>query len=174
MKIYFNNYDWPLSNNMVWNINNQTKWKHLFYDIDAGWGYKGPHYNMMEHATKETDTQIRKNMSRGTFIFRELLKFDIFKNNFLERFACLMQNEFHQDTVIKAINLFSEIYKPAISEHLSRWQIHNNLNAYEKVLNNKLISFAKQRQKFIIKHISDKFGINYDIHKYKCSVQQKN
>ena len=166
-EIYFNNKDWPAGNNRVWNDNDETKWRHIFYDIDGGWGYLGAAHNMLEYASHTTGST-SQNAPYATHLFRELLESDIFKDRFLERYACLMRNEFHTDTILNSIDHFVDMYDPIMAEYIDRWQIPNSYATWQSNVNGKLINFANQRQGYMITHISNKFNITYDINDYTC------
>jgi len=158
-EIFFNNYDWPYGNTKYWRKQGKDgKWRWIFFDLDAGWGHKGPAYNMLDHATTLNGAS-NKNPPHATFLLRTLLTNETFKNDFIGRFSCLLETRFQPDTLLEAINLFQDWYEPGIPEQASRWIVPTSLSTWNSSVNSILKSFASNRRSYMITHISSFFDI---------------
>ncbi len=165
-EIYFNNKDWPTNNNKLWNFGVEGKWKQVLYDLDGGWQYLGNGFNALDRTLSASGSA--QNSPYATLLFRKLTESNEFVDDFVERMACLMKNEFYADTVVNAINEFKSKYQNGMQEHVDRW--HYNPSSVSSWLNgvNGLISFANSRKSYVINHISTAFGINFDPDNYEC------
>lgn len=158
-EIFFNNYDWPYGNTKYWRKQGgDGKWRWIFFDLDAGWGNKGPAYNMLDHATT-INGAATKNPPHATFLLRTLLSNETFKNDFIGRFSCLLETRFKPDTLLDVINLFQDWYEPGIPEQVSRWNVPTSLSTWNSSVSSTLKNFATNRRSYMITHISTFFDI---------------
>lgn len=164
-EIYFNNKDWPTNNNKLWNNGTDGKWKQMLYDLDGGWQYLGTGYDQLNRALSPTG--VAQNAPYATFLLRKLFESSSFKDQFLNRMACLMKINFEAETVVTTINFVKDLYLDGMQEHVDRW---HRPNSYETWLSgvNGLISFANGRKDNVIEHIEDQFGIDFDPEEYDC------
>lgn len=169
-EIFFNNNDWPYGNTKYWRKQGEGgKWRWMFFDIDAGWGHKGPSYNMLDHATTLNGSST-KNPPESTFLLRTLLTNESFKNDFIGRFSCLLETRFQPDTLIEAVNTFQAWYEPGITEQATRWNVPSSLNAWNSSVNGILKNFVSSRRSYLITHISSFFDLpNYNPTDY-CNI----
>lgn len=158
-EIFFNNYDWPNGNIKYFRKQGDGgKWRWIFYDLDAGWGHKGSSFNMLVHATTENGTT-NKNPPHATFLLRNLLTNERFKNDFIGRFSCLLETRFQPDTLLAAINLFQDWYEPGIPEQVTRWNVPTSLSNWRSSVSGTLKNFASSRRNYMITHISNFFDL---------------
>lgn len=161
-QIYFNNKDWPRNNHEVWRTRDEgspfSRWQWWLFDVDGGWGYLGSAHNMLAYATHPTGTAWQ-NPAYATFLLRKLLENPFFVQDFLERFACLMQNEFRADHVIDVIEEIRDWLVPEMQDQIDRWGYVTSLNAWDSSLENRLKNFARERRKFMVKHLQEAFDL---------------
>ncbi|MEA3445405.1 MAG: CotH kinase family protein, partial [Bacteroidota bacterium] len=168
-EIYYANYDWPCNNNKFWKTTNaNSKWRWLIYDLDLSFGYRKDSkysYPSLQHATAE-GVYSWPNCDCSTFLLRNLLKNETIKNKFVERFAYHLNNTFETQKVLQAIAQFRELYKPVISEHISRWSYPSEYYIWENNINT-LCTFAEKRPCEMKQQIIEFF--NLDTFAFQCN-----
>jgi hypothetical protein len=168
-EIYFNNRDWPNNNHKIWRSGEESKWRWALFDFDAGWG-EPPNFsnNTLEFASSP-NSELPKNPPFSTYLFRKLLESEVFVNYFIERYACLMNNEFLVNTVEQALDRFVEIYSPLTQQFIDRWNYLNFFYGWEDKVNTMLYDFNANRRKSAIQHVSAKFNIEFNPDDYYCT-----
>lgn len=165
-EIYFNNKDWPTNNNKLWNNGTSGKWRQMLYDIDGGWQYLGTGYDQLNRALSATGAG--QNAPYATLLLRKLFESPDFKEQFLERMACLMKTSFDAETVVATINFMKELYENGMDEHIDRWHRPSSYSTWESGING-MISFANGRKDNVIDHIESQFEIDFDPEDYDCA-----
>ncbi len=166
-EIYFNNKDWPRYNNKLWSYGAKGLWKQVLFDVDGGWGYLGVSNNILS-CISETPGCYIQTQADGTFLFRKLIESQEFIDQFVERMACLMRNDFAPKRVNAIVADFKSQYINGVNEHIDRWDYPNSLASWESSIASKLINFSDGRQAHIIAHISEQFNIDFDPGIYDC------
>lgn len=99
-EIFFANGDWPGGNIIYWKPQKpDAKWRWLMYDLDMGFGshsYGEYDTNSLELASSETEVYYA-NPTWSTFLFRNLLKNEEFRNEFMQRYNIHMVSTFDKD-----------------------------------------------------------------------------
>jgi len=165
--IYFNQYDWPSNNHKVWRGADDSKWRWMMYDFDSAWGYKDVSFDLLSYAAHPTGTSIY-NTPYTTFLFRNLLTSPVFRQQFLERYACLMNTDFAPDVVEAAIDRFVDWYAPVFPAHRDRWNNLNSFASWSNLVSTKLYAFNAGRRAQAVAHVSAYFGFEFDIDAYSC------
>ena len=167
--IYAVNTDWPANNIDFWRkqtfayepespYGHDGRWRWLAYDMDFGFGLIHTFdHNTLAFATA-TGGQNWPNPDWSTFLLRSLLGNMEFRNDFINRFADLLNTRFHADTVIGIIEGFERRLEPEISAHINRWKQPGNPGAWR---NNVQVmkKFASGRPSWQRFHIRDFFGL---------------
>jgi hypothetical protein len=166
--VYFNHRDWPTNNHKVWRGTADTKWRWLLYDFDSGWGYSNVSNNSILYAAHPTGSTIY-NPPYATFLFRSMLESEEFQLDFIERYACLLNNEFSVDTVAAAIERFEGMYDFNAEQHINRWHNASSYSDWLGRVNTKLRSFNSARRPYAISHVSSWFGIDFNPDDYECA-----
>ena len=122
--IYTNKLDWPLSNIMYWRkktVDSQPsgeleyghdgKWRWMVNDFD--WSYNDPYGLTLQRVTTEG--------KESTYLFRSLLQNETFKQQFINRFADLLNSTFTEERVLEKVDEFEALYLPEMEEHIQRW-----------------------------------------------------
>jgi len=88
---------------------------------------------------------------------RKMLQNETFRNDFINRFADMLNTCFKTDNVISKINLFKDTYSTSMPEHIQRW---NKPPTYGEWLTNieHLRDFAQNRPQYMRKYIMEYFN----------------
>jgi len=157
-QIYFRNHDWPGNNIKYWRTNDSNGlWRWILFDTDFGMGIYNsqPSENTLELATATNGPQW-PNPPWSTLMLRRLLENTEFKNQFVNRFADLLNTRFNVENVNKAIDRKSNMIAQEIGSHLQRWngKTINDWKWNVQVMKN----FASARPANVLNHIRQKFN----------------
>ena len=119
-----------------------------------------PDHDSLADATSTTGTS--PNPPWSTLILRKLLENNTFKNDFINRFADLMNTNFLSSRVIAKQNEIAAIIAPEMPDQYFRWKAPLNNGDWQYHLN-KQKDFANQRPAFQRDDIRTKFGISSNI-----------
>jgi len=172
--IYLQNGDWPGTNIEFWRkrtnvyipnapYGNDGRWRWAIHDMDGTFGiyYDDVTYNTLELATA-SDGPEYPNPAWSTLILRKLLENSSYKNDFINRFADLMNTTFLPSRIISMMDEMKAVIYPTIPEHISRWKAPADLDDFDWSINFQK-SFAAQRPAAQRDHIRSKFGIASNI-----------
>jgi hypothetical protein len=157
-QIYYANHDWPGNNIRYWKTTDpKSKWRWIMYDTDFGFaGINGSYTsNSLEAATTDKGSGW-PNPPWSTLLLRKLLVNDEFRDQFVNRFADLMNSTFLPDRVNKAIDEKSGAIQNEIGNHLKLWSTGNKTSWLSRV--QVLRNFAIKRPSNMFTHIQQKFG----------------
>lgn len=147
-ELFFANIDWLSNNVKLWRPQTPDgKWRWFFYDLDAGFGDYT--YNMFVHATMNDDQIVWPNPPASTFLFRNLLKNDRFVDQFINRYAEILNQDFNPDTLENKLFSIKELYKNEITHHISRWGYPENEIQWEEEIENVLLRFLQKRPCYV-------------------------
>jgi hypothetical protein len=157
-EIYFRNHDWPGNNIKYWKTNDSKgRWRWIVFDTDFGMGIWNslPSENTLELATA-TNGPVWPNPPWSTLMFRRLLENTGFRNQFVNRFADLLNTTFQADRVNRAIDQKRDAISGEMPSHLQKW----NGGTYNNWLNNvqMMKNFASERPANVFNHIRLKFS----------------
>ncbi len=157
-EMFIKNFDWPANNLELWKEKNEDgKWRFIFYDLDAGFG--DYNYNMFEHMA-EVDTNITwPNSPSSTFLYRNLMKNEDFKNQFINRYAELLNNNFQKDTLIRKANQIIKLYESEMPRHISRWNYHESVSEWKNLVDKNIIAFIENRPCVVNQNLLDFFNL---------------
>ena len=173
VELFFKNYDWPTNNMRLWRKIPDGKWRWVLYDLDAGFGDEN--YNMLVHATKNDSSITWPNSPSSTFLFRNLLLNDEFKNEFINRYAEILNNDFDSVLMTDKLNAIKELYSPEITEHISRWHYPNSYSIWEEGIDDRLLSFIEKRPCVVRENIMSFFTLtnfDFDCDKYVNEINK--
>jgi hypothetical protein len=157
-QIYFRNHDWPGNNIKYWKTNDSNgRWRWILFDTDFGMGIWGsqPTENTLELATA-TNGPSWPNPPWSTLMFRRLLENTEFRNQFVNRFADLLNTRFSVQNVSNAIYIKKDMISDEIGKHFQKWNLdsYNNWNSNVQAVFN----FANSRTTNVFNHIRLKFN----------------
>lgn len=172
--IYLQNGDWPGTNIEFWRkrtngyipnapYGNDGRWRWAIHDMDGTFGiyYDDVTYNTLELATA-SDGPEYPNPAWSTLILRKLLENISYKNDFINRFADLMNTTFLPSRIISMMDEMKAVIYPTIPEHISRWKAPADLDDFDWSINFQK-KFAVERPAAQRDHIRSKFGIASNI-----------
>ncbi len=165
-EIYFNNRDWPGNNIKFWRPQTEEgKWRWILFDTDFGFGiWNGSDYklNTLKFALA-TNGQSWPNPPWSTFLFRKLLENETFKNQFINRFADLLNTTFLPANVISHIDSLHDAIEPEIEQNFEKWNKPSVYTWNSQI--QRMITFATNRPHYNREHIKEQFSIpqNYKI-----------
>ncbi|MBL4653508.1 MAG: CotH kinase family protein, partial [Flavobacteriales bacterium] len=162
IEIYYANLDWIGNNIKIWKEQSDSaRWRWALFDLDFGFGlfsYSNFDQNLLETASTATGTEW-PNPPFSTFLFRNLLKNEIFKTEFAQRFSVFVSTIFTPKNVLSKIEAFKQIYEPEIDRQIKKWGlIPSRQQWYQNI--EVLKTFAVNRPQHSIQHVATKFGYN--------------
>ena len=167
VEIYFGNIDWPGSNIRFWREQKSgSKWRWILFDLDnTCFDYTFDH---LSFSTFNGDTSYQ-NPSWSTFLFRNLLKNEEFKNQFIDRFAYLLNTTLQRDSVLNKIEEFENAYEKGLEKHIKRWKFPRNFQGWKNDINYFLKQFAIERPCIICNYILEYFELDEDEFGFDCN-----
>lgn len=156
-EIYFRNDDWPGNNIRCWKTNDEKgRWRWILYDTDFGMGIwnLSPADNSLASAT-DPNGPYRPNPPWSTLMLRRMIENPGFREQFVNRFADLLNSNFRADVVNKAIDLKRDAIVDEIDRHLLRW---NGSKDYWLSNVRDMKNFATTRPGYVFSHIQGKFN----------------
>jgi len=172
--IYLQNGDWPGTNIEYWRkrttgyvpnapYGQDGRWRWGFHDLDGtlGFYYDDVTYNTLELAT-EANGPDYPNPAWATLILRKLLENPSYKNDFINRFADLMNTTFLPSRAVALIDEMKAVVEPNLPEHIARWKSPASMDDEEYSVNFEK-TFVTERPAAQRDHIRAKFGIASNI-----------
>jgi hypothetical protein len=162
-EIFIANRDWPSNNVRFWRrtppvaepgapYGHDGRWRWLMFDVD--YSYALVDHNTLAAAT-DPDGPDWPNPPWSTELLRGLLENEWFRHSFINSFADHLNSTFIPARLIGFIDVFADLYAPAIADHYDRWDITRNWEQGLQMLRNYSTGRpAHQRQ-----HISDHFEL---------------
>ena len=159
-QVYFDNTDWPGNNIKFWRPQTPGgRWRWILFDTDFGFGIFDPqaYLNNTLAFALETNGPAWPNPPWSTFLLRRMVSSVYFRNNFINRFADLLNTEFQPARVIERIDQMAAVLAPEMSRHYSRWGGSvSEWQANVQVLRD----FASNRPSYIRAHIGSQFNLS--------------
>ncbi|WP_309640585.1 CotH kinase family protein [Flavobacterium sp.] len=172
--IYLQNVDWPGTNIEYWRkrtaaytpnapYGHDGRWRWAFHDFDDTFALPTDDIalNTLALATEPNGPDY-PNPAWSTFILRKLLVSPTYKNDFINRFADLMNTTFLPSRVVGMIDSMKSVIEPEMLEHINRWKMPVEIDNWQFYLNQER-DFANQRPAFQRDHIRSQFGIASNI-----------
>lgn len=137
-QIYFKNQDWPANNNEFWRpLKEDGKWRWIFFDLDAAIP------NRQDDMLKKIIDSEADN--RTPLIFRSLLENKSFKENFVNRYLYLIENEFSSFNMLTILDEIKSTYDLHIQDHINRWNYPETKEKWDKVITDNISTFLYER-----------------------------
>jgi hypothetical protein len=143
------------------------RWRWHILDTDFGFWLdffyvpgvdQGAAHNTLAMAT-EPNGPSWPNPSWSTFLLRNLLNNEGFKNDFINRFADLMNTTFKSENVVAVLDSIETALQPEMQEHIDRWRRPVSMNEWHENLQ-RMRTFAQQRPTYTRIHIRDHFNLS--------------
>ncbi|NHM07778.1 hypothetical protein G4D82_11145, partial [Flavobacterium sp. CYK-4] len=167
--IYAQNDDWPGNNIIYWRkrtngfvpdapYGHDGRWRWAIHDMDSTLDV--PDYNSLNDATSTVD--VGPNPEWSTLILRKLLANQTFKNDFINRFADLLNTNFLPSRAIARLDEIAAIIAPEMQDQYFRWKAPADDGDWNYHLDQERI-FFNQRPGYQRTHIRNKFGISSNV-----------
>lgn len=171
-EIFARNTDWPGNNIAFWRLRTDAyqpdapyghdgRWRWLLWDMDYGFGLDGGAtaytHDTLAFATAEGGIGW-PNPDWSTFLLRSLLTNPTFRQQFIARFADLLNTAFLPSRTTAIIAELKGAIEPEIAEQVARWRRPGSVNAWHAQVA-VMLNFANQRPTYQRQHIRDKFAI---------------
>ncbi len=155
IEIFVANTDWPHKNTKFWRPRSADgRWRWLLYDADNGLGYvQDASHNTLHYAIGSDSGTGEIN---GSFLFRELLSSEIFRNDFINRYADYLNTRFRTDRALAVLAEMKAEMDPEMGRQMKRWNRHYS-NWTSEV--DKVELFCQQRPARARTHIANEFGL---------------
>ncbi|TNE74628.1 T9SS type A sorting domain-containing protein, partial [bacterium] len=176
--IFFNNRDWPHNNIEYWRFQTEYspedgagkdgRWRWMLFDTDFGFAWTDIHTEekYQGHVKQDYLAHATRADHWSTFLIRELLKNDEFKNDFINSYRDLANTAFKKERVVSILDSLETLITPYALEHLERWgnsnhrwsmphdieEWHTNVNYIRR--------FANERESYMNQFFRTKFGLD--------------
>jgi hypothetical protein len=171
--IFLENADWPVNNIVYWRKNvpytagapygHDGRWRWMAHDMDDTFGISNDNIalNSLAAATA-TNGPDWPNAPWSTLLLRKMLDNPGFKNDFINRFADLLNTSYLSSRIISEMNAMKAQINSSVDEHFARWEVPIDHDDWDYFLGRE-VDFANQRPTFQRNHIRNKFGITQNI-----------
>jgi len=162
IQIFARNTDWPGNNIDYFRKSTNEympnapkgqdgRWRWLLFDTDHGFGWSGDNsytHNTLESASRSSDW--------ATVILFKLLQNQSFKNQFINRYADLLNSAFLPERTLALIDEMANNIAAEIPLHQKRWNTLHNWVAHIQHMR----EFAEKRPIHARNHILQRFGLS--------------
>ncbi len=156
-EIFVGNMDWPHNNVRLWRSKNaynpnatyglDGRWRWILYDTDRALG---------ELVNAENLDLIELTNRPDNAIFKELLTNQEFKNNFINRYADLLNSCLKTGHALPIFNSYKAIYGPEFQNHIDRWKNFADESVWQAQCN-VVSTYISTRPNAMINQLKDYF-----------------
>lgn len=172
--IFIGNTDWPHNNIEFWRKRTAAyepnapygldgRWRWVLKDTDFGFGGSdlpfAVHHNTLAYVCAQ---QGYNNAEWPNFLFRNLLRNEGFRNQFISRFADMLNTTFIPERVNSILYQMKDAIAGEIGTHIARWNHIGSVDIWNLNINT-IAQFANERPEIQRDHIREKFGISENI-----------
>ncbi len=164
-QIYARNTDWPGNNIDYFRkrtdqftpdapYGQDGRWRWMMFDTDHGFGWSGANsftHNTLQGASTGTGW--------STIILSKLLENTSFRNDFINRYADLLNSAFLPERLVGMINEMAGRIADEIPLHRERWNTLHNWEAHVE----HMCEFAEKRPENARNHIRSRFNISSNL-----------
>lgn len=161
-EIFF--YRWDIGNHRLWRPRTAGgRWRWLQFDNDVGWGgfwaiQPAWQFNMLA-ADLSTDGSLNgHNNETTTFLLRKLITNPVFRRDFINRSADLMNTLLLPAHSIERIDSFARQLEPEMAEHIRRWRAPGSVTEWRANVDY-LRTFAVNRPNYVRQHLQQRFAL---------------
>jgi CotH kinase protein/Chitobiase/beta-hexosaminidase C-terminal domain/Lamin Tail Domain len=169
IQMYIANSAWLSENTKLWRQRVEGgKWRWILFDTDFGTGlYSSYQKNMLEHSVA-TDGPSWPNPPWSTYLFRKMLEFPQFREDFVQTFASHLNTTFLPDRVLAIIEGLQENIRSGMIRAIERWggtpgELLSSIypTTLEEWDNNVAVmkQFAQRRPEYARQHLIDFFEL---------------
>jgi hypothetical protein len=163
MELYAANWDWPIGNITYWRYKTpysptkpkgkDGRWRWALYDTDLSF----EEYN--ENYFTKFD-----NPNTADYPYKYLIENTEFKNQFITRYADLINTQFQPTRLLEIINAKKNVIDAEIRGNITRWQRPSTYANWQGFVN-LMTTFATLRPPIVRGHIQSRFSLSgqYDL-----------
>lgn len=166
-EIYLDNVDWGSSNMQWWKENTyNSKWRYIMLDTDVSYGLIWDVHNMSSHYYHNNLLRSMEFMTQA-YLFKRLLANIDFKNEFVGRFAVLLNTVFNSTRTLHLIDSLQNNIYNEMPNHIERWRDYEysyygepieDMDDWESEVE-VMREFARKRPEYQRQHIMSRFGL---------------
>ncbi|MGN8224918.1 CotH kinase family protein [Gracilimonas sp. BCB1] len=163
-QVYMANGDWPANNIRYWRPQSADgKWRWIMYDMDMtmnSHSYGQDDTNSLD-LVATTNTIYYANPAWSTFLFRNLLTNETFRNKFIQRYSIHIHASFSPQRLLGVIDSTASLIEPEVPRHMERWEKSFRLGSgmnWDKHIE-KMKFFVRNRQTKARTHLQDFFEL---------------
>jgi len=181
--IYYRNTDWPGNNIDFWRKRtngpqdeapkgHDGRWRWLMYDTDFGFNLDYDYVQGADERARHNTLAFAidgshhhwPNPQWSVAMLRGALRNPEFKNDFINRFADLLNSAFSEERVLEEIASMYDVLKPHMKEHIRRWRGPETMQEWEGQVE-LMRDFARERPAAQREHIRRFFELSglYDL-----------
>jgi uncharacterized repeat protein (TIGR02543 family) len=173
--VFFQNEDWPNNNMFFWRNKIAAynpaappgldgRWRYMFHDMDNSMSFVFGDYtsNTLTTATSVNTGPNFLNPSYSTLILRKLLVNPTYKNDFINRFADLLNTSFLPTRTVARLNEMAAVVAVEIGGQSTRWDAPESVNDFNSDIEFEE-EFLTERPTFQRNHIRSVFSITSNI-----------
>ncbi len=160
-EVFSGNYDWLNNNVRMWRPRKPgSVFRWIMWDVDHGLGlplyeFGDPEWNTLEWAMDSLDSRTQ-NGANGALI-RNLLENERFRNDFINRFADLLNTRLSTASTRAVVDSFVTILEPEIYHQLDRWR--RAPHRWDEALV-RLRSYLHERPDYVREHLMNQFHLS--------------
>ncbi len=156
VEIYLCNVDWPGNNTRYWRPRTADgRWRWMLWDLDSTQGLDGlVDFNCLAWALKNIEGEIP--LPWATFILRRLVENPVWRRDFINRFADLMNEPFLPDQMLAALAEACAAIEAEMPRHLETWDRYSWIWDYHIEL---MQNFLGARPAYMRQHILEEFEL---------------
>jgi len=150
-EVFFGNGDWPGNNTRYWRPKTPDgKWRWVFFDLDISLGHRWYwDYMNLNSILWENPEQPWTN-----FIFRKLIENAVFRRDFINRYADLLNTTFQPGNTIPVYNSIRDPLIPEIDRHMIRWDFSPSIWTENQTV---IEEFLTERPQAVLENIHERF-----------------
>jgi len=155
VELFIVNSDWPQNNVKLWR-HGESKWQYIFLDADNSMGL----INSIQGYSKNAYTRVlQDSVNTHSIIFQQMLENNSFKQDFINRYADLLNTIFLPENTLAFIDVIKDSLIVEMEAHRNKWggSVNNWANYH---VDTKLKQFFENRPDYAREHTIDVFGLD--------------
>lgn len=155
---YFNNYDWPGNNIKLWREKvSNAKWRYFLVDLDVSLNSFGWAFHDQDNLGRVINEFGANN--KHTLIFTKLLENESFRENFINRYADLINSVFTKENLRSELEGVVENLEFDMPKHMERWNGPGMDTWRNTYVEDEAGTFIDERPDYARQYIAEAFAL---------------